>query len=84
MINSTTCKFCKLTKCAEMEKEKGCDFCSANQEWEDKENGFFMELRLDSPWHVLHINIGYDTPMENDIELELNYCPVCGRKLVVE
>lgn len=59
-----------------------CDFCSRNQEWEDAQNGFFMELRLDVPYHGIHINLGYDTPREKDLEFDFNYCPMCGRKLV--
>lgn len=64
-----------------MLSSKPCDFCETNQEWEDKDNGFFMELRLDPPWIELHINLGYDSLKENDIEIDLNYCPKCGRKL---
>lgn len=67
-----------------MTELKPCPFCWGNQEWEDVDNGFFMELRLDPPWHCLHINLGYDTPREKDIELDFKFCPMCGRKLVKE
>lgn len=79
----------KMPVCVDFEEDEGaekndCDFCGGNTEWEDTDNGFFMELRLDPPWHELHINLGYDTPCENDIVIELNYCPKCGRKLADE
>ena len=64
-------------------KQTPCDYCSGGaREWEDRENGFFMEYRTDSPWHGIHINLGFESRHENDIELDFNFCPVCGRKLV--
>lgn len=68
--------------------KKPCDFCSDEREVEYKEhrNGYCIWLET----YPLNMVMAFMAQANNEegemiedcIEVEMNYCPVCGRKLV--
>ena len=70
-----------------MPKKKPCDFCEEENCWtEDGTNGHALHIEV-YPWNnVIGITSFGRTEIgeleEVSAQLEMNYCPQCGRKLI--
>lgn len=69
-----------------MARKKSCEFCEDEQWWqEDGVNGHQLNVEV----YPYNARIGITSFAYNEVgestelmmELEMNYCPVCGRKL---
>ena len=69
-----------------MARKKPCEFCENDQWWQESgKNGHQLSVEV----YPAHNRIGITSfahdengeTMEITAELEMNYCPVCGRKL---
>lgn len=69
-------KHCELVKAAiaalreKQARESGCDYCLTT--WPNHAGG------LSDIWHGNQLSVGYG------IYREINYCPMCGKRLEVE
>ena len=68
-------------------RQKACDFCSGEYEHEyiDDRNGYCMWAEV-YPFNnllavICQANDENGELIERSIEFQMNYCPVCGRKL---
>ena len=69
-------------------KIKPCDFCSGEYETEYKEhrNGYCIWLEVYPENNLIAFmaqsNDDIGEMMEDYIEVQMNFCPVCGRRLI--
>lgn len=67
---------------------KLCEFCSDDREveYKDSRNGFCVWLETYPLNNIMafmaQANDENGEMMEESVEVQMNYCPVCGRKLV--
>jgi len=66
---------------------KPCDFCNGEYEAEYKEhrNGYCIWLEVSPDNNVMafmaQANDDLGEMIEDCVEVQMNYCPICGRKL---
>ena len=68
-------------------KVKACDFCNGEyeSEYRDHRNGYCLWMEVYPNNHLIAViaqaNDENGDMIEDFLNIEMNYCPVCGRKL---